>query len=83
MIKNKKIVTKMKEYYPLNPKTKFRIEWLMPSYYTTVMFLFKNDIDPSVMEDIRLDKELELTYFCLEIEPCMMWMKFMKPLKSR
>ena len=72
----------MKEYYPLNPKSKFQIEWFMPNYYKTVMFLFKNHIDPSVMEDIRIDKELSLTNFCLEIEPCMLWIKFMKPLKS-
>ena len=71
----------MKKLFPLKSK-KWELEWFKPNVYPVIKRLFNNNIDPEILEEIKIDKELSLTLIDLEIEPAMLYVKFMKPLNK-
>jgi hypothetical protein len=81
MLKNKQVLELMKKEFPVKGKKKWKLEWYEPGYHKVVKELFKNDVDPVILEELKRDKELKLTMKKLEIEPSLLWVQFWKDLE--
>jgi hypothetical protein len=55
---------------------------MSPVCHKVVKKLFQNDIDPVILEDLKMDKELKITMKKLEIEPFLLRIQFWENLDT-
>lgn len=56
---------------------------MSPVCHKVVKKLFQNDIDPVILEDLKMDKELKITMKKLEIEPFLLRIQFWENLDTQ
>ena len=82
MLDKPSVVKEMKNYFPLKKTTKWKLEYYKVDVYPTMKKMFELKIDPSIMGELQLDKELSLTLNSLEMETSLLYIKFMKELTN-